>query len=274
MPVRSVMAQLDLHPDGRATVSDGGPADPASIPFRLFTPAGPGPFPSVIVLHGAGASGERWVDAGRALADAGLLVALPDARGHGRRGGPRASGDELPVLEFLDILLGTVADVQRVTDYLCRAEAGTGAVAVRGFSMGGQIALLAAARDRRLDPVCVVSGVFPPLSDDPSDYPASAPDGAELARAVRAADVTPWLSDLAAHHLLVVRGRDDPHVDAAAADAFAADLVSANGSGSLDEVVYVGGHHPPAWLEPCVRLWLLEHLGTGPGDNEEHPDPV
>lgn len=235
--MRSSSEFLDLLPDGRTLHSDGTTATAGAVPLRVFRPA-------------------ALAAAGRAMADAGLLTVLPDARGHGRRSIPQvASGEDLPVLDFLGILLGTVEDLRPLTDCLLGgAEVCNGTVGVRGFSMGGQIALLAAARDRRLDPVCAVGGVFPAPSDDPADYPASNPDGEELARLVQETDLTPLLHELAQRRLLVVRGRDDPHLEASVVDAFVGNLLAAQGAGSVDDVVYAGGHHPPGWADSWCGL--------------------
>src|SRR5687767_6226100 len=64
-----------------------GPVEP--IPLLLYRRTDlPEPLPAVIYYHGVVQHKEAYVDThpmARALADAGLVVALPDAPGHGER---------------------------------------------------------------------------------------------------------------------------------------------------------------------------------------------
>jgi pimeloyl-ACP methyl ester carboxylesterase len=97
------------------------------LAYALFEPAGE-PAAGVVILHGAGSAKESHFDFGRAARAHGLAALAFDARGHGRSGGafgPSAIEDAVSMCE----LLAGVAP----------------AVALRGSSMGGFVAIHAAA---------------------------------------------------------------------------------------------------------------------------------
>ncbi|HEY8866823.1 MAG TPA: alpha/beta fold hydrolase [Solirubrobacteraceae bacterium] len=117
------------------------PAPPAALDERdglayaLFEPERE-PRGGIVILHGAGSCKESHFDFARAARGAGLTAVAFDARGHGASAGP-ADG------RMLD-------DVATMTELL---PAGA-PLALRGSSMGGYMALLAAAR---LDAAAVVA---------------------------------------------------------------------------------------------------------------------
>jgi pimeloyl-ACP methyl ester carboxylesterase len=91
-------------------------------------PAAPGA-PGVVVVHGAGSRRENHADFARRAAALGMWVIVPDLRGHGMSGGEPGPG-------MLD-------DVHAALDAL--AVRGAGALGLRGSSLGGFLALHAAA---------------------------------------------------------------------------------------------------------------------------------
>jgi pimeloyl-ACP methyl ester carboxylesterase len=91
------------------------------------------PVGAVVILHGADSRKESHFDFARACATGGLAALAFDARGHGESPGP---------------LDGRVIDdVARMADLL-RARGGVDRIALRGSSMGGYLALTAAAEAR------------------------------------------------------------------------------------------------------------------------------
>jgi dienelactone hydrolase len=98
--------------------------------FRPAPPAG-GPPPAVIVLHGYGSDATNLVWFGHELARAGFLALCLSSRGWLGSTGDEDQGFRQP------------DDIVAVADWL-RAQAHS--VALLGFSQGGQVALLAAAR--------------------------------------------------------------------------------------------------------------------------------
>src|SRR3954471_19855862 len=87
----------------------------------------------VVILHGADSRKESHFDFARACAAGGLAALAFDARGHGESRGP-LDGRAIP-------------DVARMAA-LRRERAGVQAVVLRGSSMGGYLALVAAAAAR------------------------------------------------------------------------------------------------------------------------------
>ena len=97
------------------------------LSYALFTPDAE-PKAGVVILHGAGSAKENHFDYGRAASAHGLAAIAFDQRGHGRsegRFGPTAIEDAVSMCELL-------------------AES-VPAVALRGSSMGGFVAVHAAA---------------------------------------------------------------------------------------------------------------------------------
>lgn len=114
---------VDVDPPAEAGTLDG-------LAYTFFTPADP-PAGAVVVLHGAGSCKESHYDFCRAARASNLAALAFDARGHGLSSGPmdgRAIDD-----------VGTMAA-------LVRRRLGPGtALALRGSSMGGYFAIVAAA---------------------------------------------------------------------------------------------------------------------------------
>jgi alpha-beta hydrolase superfamily lysophospholipase len=97
------------------------------LSYALFTPASE-PTAGVVILHGAGSAKENHFDFGRAARDHGMAALAFDARGHGKsegKFGPSAIEDAVSMCELL-------------------AEEAP-AIALRGSSMGGFLAIHAAA---------------------------------------------------------------------------------------------------------------------------------
>jgi uncharacterized protein len=102
------------------------------IAWSLFLPDGDGPWPAVIVLHGAGSRKENHADYARAAVAHDLAALTFDNRGHGETEGPLGDG----VVDDLRALAGWLA---------ARPEIDGGRIGVRGSSMGGLFAIHAAA---------------------------------------------------------------------------------------------------------------------------------
>ena len=104
------------------------------LAWARFAPAGRcAPTAGVVLLHGADSRKESHFDFARACAGGGLAVLAFDARGHGESPGPLDGR--------------AIDDVARMADLL-RERAGIETVGLRGSSMGGYLALVAAAEAR------------------------------------------------------------------------------------------------------------------------------
>jgi acetyl esterase/lipase len=136
-------------------------ADHADGVVDLHLPAGPGPHPLVVTLHGG-----FWKQAydrrhqrplARDLVTAGVVVAAPEYRRVGGAGGWPATGDDV---------LAAFTALPRLLDELGVA---TSTVTVTGHSAGGHLALWLASRATGIDHVVALAPV--------ADLDAAARDG-------------------------------------------------------------------------------------------------
>jgi uncharacterized protein len=102
------------------------------LSYALFLPEGE-PAVGVVQLHGAGSAKENHFGFGRLARDNGIAAVCLDSRGHGRSKGAFGPGAVDDVLAICDLM----------REY-------APAVAIRGSSMGGFLAIQAAARDPSL----------------------------------------------------------------------------------------------------------------------------
>lgn len=121
--------------------SESGRLD--GIAWSLWTPRGPGPFPAVIVFHGAGSQKENHADYARAAVANGFAALTFDNRGHGETEG--------------ELGPGVIADLQRLARFVAdRPEVDEHRVAVRGSSMGGLLAIHVAAASNAVAAVVAI----------------------------------------------------------------------------------------------------------------------
>ena len=102
-------------------------------PYELWMPSDPKPWPGMVILHGAGSRKENHADFARACTSRGWAALTFDQRGHGESDdamSPAAVDDVAKMARFLSGIDGV----------------DPGRICVRGSSMGGWIALHAAAR--------------------------------------------------------------------------------------------------------------------------------
>jgi uncharacterized protein len=102
------------------------------LAYALFLPEGE-PTAGVVVIHGATSAKESHFDFGRLCRESGMAALCFDNRGHGRSEGPFGPGAVDDTLSMCD-----------------RMRSHAPAVAVRGSSLGGFLAIHTAARDHGL----------------------------------------------------------------------------------------------------------------------------
>ncbi len=102
----------------------------AALVLPPGTAPGAGTAPGVVILHGYGSRKENHLDFAGRIAAAGMWAVVPDLRGHGGTGGHMDEGMIGDVLACLEHLEGR----------------GAGPLGLRGSSMGGFLALVAAPR--------------------------------------------------------------------------------------------------------------------------------
>lgn len=197
-----------------------------------WIPSGDGA--TVIVLPGSGSTRDDVLDHAAFVVEAGYGVLLLDVRGHGDSGG-----------RIMDLGWGAERDVADVVSWL-EAE-GAERVGVLGLSMGGEIALTAAAEDPRIAAV-VAEGATGRTYADGSLVPEDTP----VALAVS------WLQ-FAMIRALAPEPEPTPLVDAVA--RIEAPVLLIEGSGPLEPEV------GPRFAEaagPAFTLWEIPespHVG-------------
>lgn len=148
------------------------PPAPAEVAFEsggttlaasLFLPAGEGPFPGVVLIHGSGDSDRTnlWAAAfAEGLSRRGVAVLFPDKRGCGKSGG------DWKTASFEILADDAAAAVRR---FGAEKAVDAGAIGVLGVSQGGHVAPLAAAREARVSFVVSVSSSTVPISEQAAD---------------------------------------------------------------------------------------------------------
>lgn len=172
---KSTAGTVEFTGNGRLTATMGGQAgfSGTRVPFTeeairfenegsvlsgmLTLPAGPGPFPAVVLLHGSGpqVGGEPW---SHALVADGFAVLSFDKRGSGKSTGPdwRASFET-----YANDALAAIAVLHR------RKDIKPDHIGLYGPSQGGYIALLAASKSTDVGFVIIRStAAIPPFQQE------------------------------------------------------------------------------------------------------------
>lgn len=117
------------------------------LAYSLWLPQGPPARAGIVILHGAGSCKENHHDFARAALAAGFASVAFDQRGHGGSEGPMGAGALDDTAAMAQLLRERIGDPQAP-------------VALRGSSMGGYLALVAApaARAAAAIAICPASG--------------------------------------------------------------------------------------------------------------------
>jgi len=134
------------------------PSGEAKVSLEYFTPAAPGSFPAVFLLHGSGGldPGTAYVfrEIGRDLANQGYVVLIPhyfERTGH--EPGQPFKDNEIPAM---------VEAVEDAIDFaVANAPVDADRIGMIGYSMGAYIAFFRSARDPRIKAIVAVSGHLP-----------------------------------------------------------------------------------------------------------------
>ncbi|WP_320672471.1 alpha/beta hydrolase [Patulibacter defluvii] len=207
----------------RTVVADGLTVDLYDVPD---------PVGGVVLLHGAGSRRQNHAAVAAALQTAGLAVAVPDQRGHGdSAGGPDGRLDGR-----------AVEDVATVAALLP-----PGPRLLRGASMGGLLALLAAERvgARAVVAICPAAPRMLAARLAEGAYDAAV-DPAPLRALLDAADPVAAVAALG-ERLLLVHAAGDEVVPVAHSRA-----LHAQSGGRSSLVVLPGGDHPSTGHDPAV----------------------
>jgi pimeloyl-ACP methyl ester carboxylesterase len=225
------MRTVKVEPPAELGTADG-------LSYALFLPA-PEPTGTVVVLHGADSCKESHFDFARACRDDGLGALCFDMRGHGESEGALDGR--------------AVADVAAMAD-LARERTGVDAVALRGSSMGGYLALVAAAdvRARAIVAICPATGAAMArgLRDARYEFRVDAPS---LSALLESRDELRAAAELAAP-LLLLHAEGDEMVPVEHSRA----LHAACAGSRL--VAVPGGHHRSVQHDPELQAVALRFL--------------
>ncbi len=229
------------------------------IAWCLWLPPGEGPWPAVMVLHGAGSRKENHADYARAAVAHGLAALTFDNRGHGETEGPLG--------------VGVIDDMADLAAWLWdRPEIDGDRIGVRGSSMGGLLAIHLAAESDDIaaavaicpaaewmlaeDVARVLDGRPPPQGSALSEMQIDAPG---LATWLDINDVEDAAERMGPKPLLLIHARGD-------------EVVPYSHSEKLYEraaepkrlVLLEGGHHRSAQHDPELQgeslRWLVRSM--------------
>jgi uncharacterized protein len=217
----------------------------------MWLPPTAPPWPGMVIVHGAGSAKENHADFGRLCAANGWAAVSYDQRGHGE------SDDEMAP--------AALADVGRMATLLAAVDGvDGGCVCARGSSMGGWLAIEAAAVDPAIAGVIAIC----PASEDGLRRGIRA-GRFDMRADVRALDA--WLGehdlrDAAAQvtpkPLVLLHARGDEQVPS----GWSEELYARAGD-PRRIVVVPGGHHRSVQHDPELQVtalrWLGGQLGRG-----------
>ncbi len=220
------------------------------LAYGVWLPRGEAaPAAGVLVLHGAGSQKESHHDFARAAIATGLAVLVFDQRGHGESEGALDGRMLTDVTAMAELLRGELASA--------------GPIALRGSSLGGFLAILAAqpARARAVVAICPASagGLRRGLQHDAFGFRA---DRDQLLALLDSVQLGAAVSALAAP-LLLLHARGDEQVPVEHSRELAA--VAHTPGSRLIEVP--GGHHRSVQhdeeLQAVSLRWLHRALDSG-----------
>jgi alpha-beta hydrolase superfamily lysophospholipase len=221
------------------------------LAYSLWLPAGrQTPHGGVVILHGAGSCKENHHDFARAAVAAGLGAIAFDQRGHGESEGPMDAGVLDDVASMADLLR------RRMAERLGPDGPAPG-VALRGSSLGGYVAILAApvARARAVVALCPASaeGLLRGLTHGSLRFEADRP---ALEEFLIAHDVQSAVASLTIP-LLLLHAEGDEQVPV----EHSRELAQHATHPQSRLVTVPGGHHRSVQHDPELNAVALRFLG-------------
>lgn len=220
-------------------------------PYLLWLPDLPPPWPAMVIVHGAGSRKENHADFGRACAAAGWAALSYDQRGHGE------AGDEMGP--------AALADVDRMARFLAAHDGvDPGRVCVRGSSMGGFVAIHAAATS---DAIAGVVAICPAgeqhliqgLRDGSLEMPTDSSARADLEAWLGEHDLREAVELLGAKPLLLIHAAGDERIPS----EWSSELHD-RAANPRKLILLPGGHHGSAQhdaeLQGLALRWLERQL--------------
>lgn len=214
-------------------------------PYWLWLPRSDPPWPAMVILHGAGSGKESHADFGRVCADLGWAAVSYDQRGHGKGEEPMSPA-----------ALGDVGSMAAML--ASREDVDGGRVCVRGSSLGGYLAIRAAATEAAIAGVIAIcpaseEGLRRGLRDGSLEMRADVP---ALDAWLAEHDLREAVAGLGAKPLILMHARGDDRVPY----TWSEELHSRAG-GSSRLLILPGGHHRSVQHDPELQATALRWLG-------------
>lgn len=215
------------------------------VPALRLSPSDGHPAPAALLLHGFSSAKERMTDSiGRALLRHGVGSLALDLPLHGERRVGQETMDFRNPLALIGAWRSAVREARGAARWLAALpEVDGDGLAVMGYSLGGFLALMAAADDEALRVIALAAA---------GDLPDSTPY-LSLVRSV--VDPLRAAERLGARPLLLVNGRYDRTTRPAQAER-----LFAAASEPKELHWYEGGHWPPQSAIARTAAWVAEAL--------------
>jgi dienelactone hydrolase len=235
-------------------VSFAGPG--GRVTGLLARPPGEGPFPGVVLMHGAEGDSSQIVLPATWLAGRGavtLAIDSPFARA------PRDLGRGIEALraEF-DLIAQNVVELRRALDVLQDQSAvDDDKLGFVGFSAGARTGAILAGNEDRIDAYAFLSAGSPPVSQFLESVPSES--RTEVGEILNVVDPLRHIRNAAPAKLLFQNGRRDQVVPRAA-------LLGLYRAASKPKEIrwYPSGHEPTPRVHREMLAWLTAELGLSP----------
>jgi alpha-beta hydrolase superfamily lysophospholipase len=225
-----------------------GEADGRS--YLVWLPRTPPPWPAMVIVHGAGSSKEKHADFARRCAAAGWAALAYDQRGHG-------TGDD-------EMSAEAVADCVRMVRFLAAWEGVDPArVCVRGSSMGGFVAIHAAATSNAISAVIAIcpageEHLLRGLRDGSLEFRADENARADLAAWLGEHDLREAMALVGAKPTILIHAAGDERIPS----DFSVELHS-RAAEPRKLIVVPGGHHRSAQHDAELQGVALRWIARG-----------
>lgn len=234
----------------------------AGRPYWLWRPASPPPWPAMVIIHGAGSAKESHADFARLCAANGWVALTYDQRGHGE------SADEMAP--------AALADVGALASLLASRPGVDGKrVCVRGSSLGGYLAIRAAAGEPAIAGViaiCPASGEGLRRGLHAGSLQMRA-DVAALGAWLGEHDLRDAAAALAPKPLILLHAEGDERVPY----AWSQELYARAGAATSRLLIVPGGHHRSVQHDPELQAtalaWLARALERSTGRPSGRSEP-
>jgi uncharacterized protein len=219
------------------------------LAYSLWLPENP--HGGVVVLHGAGSCKENHYDFARAALGADLAALVFDQRGHGESEGPMDGRALDDVGRMAALLRSRLPDPEHAP------------IALRGSSMGGYLALVAAAAARAAAVVAVcpasAEGLLRGLTAGRFDFAADEP---ALAAFIEAYDPRDAIGSLCDVPVLLLHAEGDEQVPV----EHSRELATLMRSPESRLIAVPGGHHRSVQHDPDLQAASLRFIARAFAD--------